>query len=186
MAEESGFVIAGPEEVEAVLRRMAASVRALVGEADDAGPLCLVGIRRRGVPLAERLSRALAERTGRPVEVGELALKRYADDLTVLHETPRLEASLDLEVDGRTVLAVDDVLYSGRTLFRAVQLLVEEGASRVHTAVLCSRGGNEVPVHADVTGRRLDVGERNVIEVHAPPYEERLGVVLRHREDVGG
>lgn len=123
---------------------------------------------------------------GGPVPVSEITLKRYAEDLTVLHERPELGGRPELDVEGRRVVLVDDVLYSGRTLFRAVELLVDAGAAEVHAAVLCSRGPNEVPVHADFVGLQLDVGGENAIEVHVPPYEERLRIVLRHRKDVTG
>lgn len=134
------------------------------------------------MPLADRL----ADRLGStPVGAGvqEVALKRYADDLTLLHERPELEEEPELEVDGRSVVVVDDVLYTGRTLFRASQIAVAAGAERVRTAVLCSRGPNEVPVAAAVTGLRLDVGAEGVVEVHVPPYEDDTGVHLVRRPE---
>lgn len=172
--ERRRFQIAGPDRVERVLDRMARQIAAL--NEDDQ---YILGVRRRGVPLAERL----AQRLGHDGFVQELALKRYADDLTLLHDRPTLEEDPELDVHGRSVLIVDDVLYSGRTLFRAAQIATTEGARRVRAAVLCSRGPNEVPITADVTGLRLDVGEEHVVEVHAPPYEEKLGVqIVQHPE----
>ncbi|MFW6010821.1 MAG: phosphoribosyltransferase family protein [Gemmatimonadota bacterium] len=172
--ERRRFQLAGPERVESVLDWIARQIAAV--DEDDRK---IVGVRRRGVPLAERL----AERLRHDGSVQELALKRYADDLTLLHDRPALEEDPELDLDGRSVLLVDDVLYTGRTLFRAAQIATTEGARRVRTAVLCSRGPNEVPVTADVTGLRLDVGKEHAVEVHTPPYEDKLGVYIVQRPE---
>lgn len=160
---------------------MAAGVQGELGR-----EVALVGIRRRGVPLAEALADRLEERLGAAPPVGELTLKRYADDLSVLHDEPRLEEEEPLPFDpaGRTLLVVDDVLYSGRTLLRATTHLVSAGAERVVAAVVCARGPNEVPLTAAFVGFRLDVGEANVVEVHVPPYEEDLAVWVMPREEI--
>lgn len=178
MTVEKSFRIAGPGRMERVLDRMARRIAALDGDEPR-----LLGVRRRGVPLAERLADRLAEESGRHVPVQEVVLKRYADDLTLLHERPALEEEPDLDVEGEGVLIVDDVLYTGRTLFRAAQIAVGAGAERVQAAVVCSRGPNEVPVTAAVTGLQLDVGESGVVEVHVPPYEEELGVQVVGRPE---
>ena len=172
-----GFRVADAGTLDRVLDRMAAYVDGTVE-----GGLALIGIRRRGVPLAETLAERV-KRSGRTrVLGGEIELKRYADDLTLLHEDPLL---LDVELPERlerlTVVLVDDVLYSGRTLLRAARSLVEAGAGIVRCAVLCSRGANEVPIAADFVGLQLDVGPDVIVEVRVPPYEEELAVVLRRR-----
>lgn len=170
------FRVADRARFDRLLDGMARRIAALGG-----GDLELLGVRRRGVPLAERLANRLSERgegQGRLVRVQEVALKRYADDLTLLHDRPELQEEPDLDVEGKSVLVVDDVLYTGRTLFRAARIAVAAGADRVRAAVLCSRGENEVPVTAAVTGLQLDVGESGVVEVHVPPYEETPGIHL--------
>jgi len=170
------FRVADGDRVERVLDAMARRIAALGEE-----HLELVGVRRRGAPLAERLARRLGAIGGRHVPVQEVVLKRYADDLTLIHERPELEEEPELDVEGKSVLVVDDVLYTGRTLFLAAQIAVAAGADRVRTAVLCSRGPNHVPVAAAVTGLQLDVGEDGVIEVHLPPYEEQTAIELVRR-----
>ncbi len=126
----------------------------------------------------------MEQNTDRTVSSGELVLKRYADDLSVLHDQPELKEDPELQVDGKSVVVVDDVLYTGRTMWKAVNIVREMGATRVRTASLCSRGNNEVPVEGQFVGLHLDVCEENVIKVHVPPYEESTGIVLFHEEDV--
>lgn len=142
--------------------------------------LTLVGIRRRGVPLARALHARIEDLGGAGVEIGELELKRYSDDLEVLHHQPHLEEpDRTIPIEGRRVLLVDDVLYTGRTLARAVQHVATAGARDVRCAVLCIRSGAELPIRADFVGFRFDVGAGGIVEVLTPPYEDELGVVLR-------
>ena len=182
MSDDTGFVIADRERIDGALDGLA---RRIHGRLD--GDFQLVGILRRGLPLARALGERLSDLRGEEVEVGELRLKRYADDLSILHEEPRLEEGEDglpFEVEGSKLLLVDDVIYSGRTFLKAVCHLVGRGASEIRLAALCSRGENSVPVHADFVGMQIDVGEGRVIEVHAPPFEDTWEVLLFHQEDL--
>lgn len=180
MAEPKGFLIADRERVEAILDELARQLHARLGH-----DFALVGIRRRGVPLAEALRDRLEELRGADVFFGEIELKRYAEDLTLLHEKPKLGGKeIPFEIEGATVVLMDDVEYTGRTLLTAANVLLAAGAAEVHGAMLASRGDNEVPAYAAFTGLRLDVGDANVIEVHVPPYEDDLAIWILHREDV--
>jgi pyrimidine operon attenuation protein/uracil phosphoribosyltransferase len=153
----------------------------IVAQVDD--PV-LVGILRRGVPIAEQLAERIESLTDHTPECGELELKRYTDDLDIISERPELDDDpFDVDVDGRTVLLVDDVLYSGRTMFRAAGFLNARGAETIHPAVVCSRGPNDMPIHAHFVAMQLDVRTPNIIEVHAPPYEDGWGVQLRKQPD---
>lgn len=184
MSEEKGFVIADRERIDRALDDMARRVHATLPV-----DFHLVGILRRGLPLARALGERLSALRGEEVEVGELRLKRYADDLSVIHEQPRLEEEEDgfpFEVEGSRILLVDDVVYSGRTFLKAVCHLTGRGASELRLAALCSRGENAVPVHTDFVGMRIDVGEGRAIEVHAPPFEDEWRVLLFHQEDLEG
>lgn len=171
------FRVAGPREVDEALDGIAAAVHARLGS-----DVVIVGLRRRGVPIAAALAERMAERGGRPVRRAELTVKRYSDDLAVLHERPELTGAEELDLEGETAVLVDDVLYTGRSLLASAEAAVAAGAARVHAAVLCSRGGNELPVAADWIGFQLDVGPDAVVEVGAPPYEERFEVELRRLE----
>jgi pyrimidine operon attenuation protein/uracil phosphoribosyltransferase len=175
---QKSFRIAGARDVDRLIARLAGQLT--VQLADE---FCLVGIRRRGAPLARMLSDRLAQRSGAAVSLRELTLKRYDDDLRVLHEEPALEdEDMPLPVAGKTVVLVDDVFYTGRTLLRAAHFALKQGARRVHCAVLCARDAPEVPIRADFVGLRLDVGSGNIVDVEVPPYEPESGIVLRHHD----
>ena len=183
MTPDTGFRVADEDRVARTLDRLARRIHAELGRG-----LRLVGVLRRGAPLARELARRLAELRDEDVEVGTLRLKRYADDLTVLHDEPELkrEEPLPFEIEGAEILLVDDVVFTGRTLFKAVGHLTAAGARSVHVAVLCSRGPNEVPVYGRFVGMQLDVGEGNLLEVHAPPYEREWAVHVFHRAELQG
>ncbi len=167
--------LADSAAVEALLDDLAAAIRPHL-QATTA----LVGILRRGAPLAHLLAQRLEVAGRRPPEVGELALKRYSDDLTVLHDRPRLdEDSLDIAVRDRHLVLVDDVLFTGESMFRAACHLRAAGATRMQTAVLCTRGRPTMPVRADFAGKRLDVGPGWIVDCAVPPYEAALGITIR-------
>ncbi len=168
--------IAEAEQVESLLDELAQAVVQQVGETT-----ALVGIVRRGAPLARLLGERLA-RLGRTVETGELALKRYSDDLEVLHDRPDLDPdSLDLDVDGRHLILMDDVVFTGESLFRAACHLRGAGARRIETAVLCARGRPLMPLHTEYVACRLDVGDDWIVDCQVPPYEEDLGITIKRR-----
>lgn len=142
----------------------------------------LVGILRRGVPLARMLQqrlRVLLRRQDLPLL--ELKVKRYADDLTLLHpETLLTEdpAHQSLDLSDTSVLVVDDVMYQGHSMLRTVQYLATRKAAEIRGAVLIDRGANTVPVRADITGVRLDIAPGDIIECCVPPYEPEFRIVL--------
>jgi pyrimidine operon attenuation protein/uracil phosphoribosyltransferase len=144
--------------------------------------LTVVGILRRGVPIAQALSERLVRDWRFPAPAMlELKIQRYADDLTLLHpDTPLTEdpALADLDLAGHTVLLVDDVLYRGHSLLRAVQWLAKRQPAAIRVAVLADRRTSRLPVHADVVGAQLAVAPDDVIECHVPPYEPDLAIEL--------
>lgn len=145
----------------------------------------LVGILRRGKPLAEMLAERLKRRHGLQPEVGELMLKRYSDSLELLHDRPHIDQeALDIEIEGRHLILIDDVLYTGETMFRAACSLRGGGATFIQTAFLCARPGLKMPLHADFVGARFDILQDWVIHCAIPPYEDHLGIVLAHQQAV--
>lgn len=149
------------------------------------GPVAVVGVLRRGAPLAERLTERLVLRHGLPPPLRlDLCVKRYADDLSLVYpatqltESPR-DAALDLS--GVTVLVVDDVLYTGQSLLKVLDHLNRKNAAAVRVAVLVDRCVATLPLRADVVGLRLQVAPADIIECHVPPYETDFSLQLLQR-----
>lgn len=150
----------------------------LTGKAE----VIVVGILRRGAPLADLLSQRL-ERDFRISGLTrlDLAIKRYADDLTLLHPETRLTENPEharLDLTGRTLIVVDDVMYKGYSMLRAIEYLAGKGAAEIRTAVLVDRGAAKLPVRTDIVGVTLDVAPTDIIECNVPPYEPVLKIDL--------
>ena len=169
-------------ELDAILGRMARQAAGLLTGRTEA---MLVGILRRGAPLAEMLGARL-ERDFGVVRLPRLnlAIKRYADDLTLLHpETPLTEAPehAALDLTGRTILLVDDVIYQGHSMLRAIDYLARKSPAEIRTVALVDRDVARLPVRTDVVGARLDVAPGDIIECNVPPYEAEFGIDLCRR-----
>lgn len=145
-------------------------------------PLVVIGILRRGAPLADRLTERLVERHGvvRPSRI-DVRVKRYADDLTLLHPETRLDESAQLaamDLADERLLVVDDVLYSGHSMLKVVAYLAHKRPAEIRVATLVDRCVAHLPVHADVVGARLQVAPGAIIEFHVPPYEPEFDIEL--------
>lgn len=144
--------------------------------------IVIVGLLRRGAPLAEMLRARLARDyglTGLPLY--KLHVKRYADDLTLLHPETELTESAEqaaLDLSGTTVVVVDDVLYRGHSLLKAVEYLAGKNPAEIRSVVLVDRGVTRLPIRADITGVRLDVAPQDIIECNVPPYEAEFKIEL--------
>ena len=129
--------------------------------------LALVGIQRRGVPLAERIADAIAASTGTRLPVGSLDITFYRDDLTTVDRGPQLKGQ-DLPFDpaATTIVIVDDVLYTGRTIRAAMDALVDQGRpAAVRLAVLVDRGHRELPIRADHVGKNVPTSRDEIVHV---------------------
>ena len=158
------------------LQRMA---REVVEKSGGTGGLVLVGIQRRGVELAARLA-ALIGPAGRPVPLGKLDITLYRDDLSTIGPRPRVgETSLPDSIEGRTVVIVDDVLYTGRTIRAALDELADFGRPRrILLCVLVDRGGRELPIQADIVGQRIETGSDDRVDVAVRELDGRDAVEL--------
>jgi pyrimidine operon attenuation protein/uracil phosphoribosyltransferase len=144
-------------------------------------PWCVLGVLRRGAPLADLLCEKLLEHDLRPALRLDLMVKRYADDLTLLHSETRLQetqAQAHTSLQGYHVLVVDDVLYTGHSLLRVVNYLIAKGAAHITLAVLVDRHCTTLPLRAGVVGATVQIAPCDIIDCHVPPYEEALGVHL--------
>jgi pyrimidine operon attenuation protein/uracil phosphoribosyltransferase len=168
-----------PEQLDTIVADMA---RQAAGLLTGRSHIAIVGILRRGAPLADRLHARLRETWGLTDCVRlDLQITRYADDLTLLYPETRLtenptHAALDLA--GYTVLVVDDVMYRGHSMLRAVEYLAGKQPDEIRTVVLVDRGAAKLPVRTDIVGVRLDVAPSDVIECNVPPYEDSFRIDL--------
>ena len=130
--------------------------------------LALVGVERRGVPLAERLASSIEEHEGVRPPVGRIDITFYRDDLSQVSRTPVLKSSdLPFPLESSTLVIVDDVLYTGRTVRAALDALVDVGRpAAVRLAVLVDRGHRELPIRADHVGKNVPTSRDEVIKVH--------------------
>jgi pyrimidine operon attenuation protein/uracil phosphoribosyltransferase len=129
--------------------------------------LAFIGIRRRGVPLAQRLAKKIEDLERRKVPVGILDINLYRDDLSTVSHQPVVNATdIPFEVTGKDVILMDDVLYTGRTIRAALDALFDQGrAARVQLLVLIDRGHREIPIEAQFTGRMVQTTSNEIIEV---------------------
>lgn len=142
--------------------------------------VCLVGIKRRGEPLAERIRDNIEKIEGVRLPCGSVDVRFYRDDLERLADDPIVErARLEFSVKDRTVILVDDVLYTGRTARAAMEAVLSCGRPRaIQLAVLVDRGHRELPIRADYVGKNVPTSHAELIEVRLPGYDSETGVWL--------
>ncbi len=146
----------------------------------DVKRLALVGVRSRGVPLARRLARLIGEAAGAEPPVGALDIALYRDDFTSLAAQPITKGSdILFSIDGRTLVLVDDVLFTGRTVRAAIDQLIDFGRpARIELAVLVDRGHRELPIRADYVGRALSTSRDEAVQVQVREEDGKDEVVL--------
>lgn len=147
--------------------------------------LVLVGIRRRGVPLAERLAARIKEIEGRSVPVGILDITLYRDDLNSLARQPLVRSTeIPFPVSGKIVVLVDDVIFTGRTIRAALDAVIDLGRPRViQLAVLIDRGHRELPIRADYVGKNVPTSSKEVVSVRLQEIDGEERVVILESPD---
>ena len=142
--------------------------------------LLLIGIQRRGVPLAQRIASSIAENEGAQVPVGALDITFYRDDLSLVAQQPVVKGTeLPIGIDGRTIVLVDDVLYTGRTIRAAMDALVDFGRPQaIRLAVLVDRGHRELPIRADHVGKNVPTSREELVRVHLEETDGEDGVEI--------
>ncbi|HYX83865.1 MAG TPA: bifunctional pyr operon transcriptional regulator/uracil phosphoribosyltransferase PyrR [Gaiellales bacterium] len=178
-------VLLDEESLQRTLRRIAHEI---VEKHPDLTALALVGIYTRGVTLAQRLRDLIAEFTGARVPTGALDITFYRDDVTLrtgeqrAHPQPVVKATrLDFPLEGKSVVLVDDVLYTGRTIRSAIEAIFDYGRpERVQLAVLVDRGHRELPIRPDYVGKNLPTARSERVNVQLVEVDELDRVVLIH------
>jgi pyrimidine operon attenuation protein / uracil phosphoribosyltransferase len=171
---------------ESIRRTLSRIAHEIIERNEDLDTVALVGIHTRGVPIAHRLRHLIEERSGEELALGQLDITFHRDDVHVrAGQAPRRpqplarETKLDFELEGRTVILVDDVLYTGRTIRAAIDALLEYGRpARVQLAVLADRGHRELPIRPDYVGKNLPTARGERVQVQLLEIDELDRVVL--------
>ena len=169
-------------EIERTLVRLAHEI---VEKSNGSENLALVGIKRRGIPLAQRLAKLIAGIEKHPIDTGMLDIQFYRDDLSTTDVRPVVKpGAIGCNVEGRDVILCDDVLYTGRTIRAALDALFDHGRPRrVQLAVLIDRGHRELPIEATYVGRNVPTSSREIIEVKFQEVDNDEQVLLVERVD---
>ena len=142
--------------------------------------LRLVGVRRRGGPIARRIAQDILRIEGQEILVGSIDISFYRDDLSKLNEAPLLRRTeLPFDVNDRDVVLVDDVIYTGRTARAAIEAIFSCGRPRsIQLAVAVDRGHRELPIRPDYVGKNLPTSRQELVEVRLPEFDGETGVYL--------
>ncbi|MGH9793570.1 MAG: bifunctional pyr operon transcriptional regulator/uracil phosphoribosyltransferase PyrR [Candidatus Acidiferrales bacterium] len=169
-------------EIDRTLQRLAHEIVEKSGGTED---VILVGIRRRGVPLSQRLAAVIRGFSGKEVPVGALDITLYRDDLSTIAAQPVIHASeIPFSVDDKVLILVDDVLYTGRTIRAAMNGLFDLGRPRrIQLCVLIDRGHRELPIEATFVGRHVQTTDREIIEVRLNEVDSEERVMMMERTD---
>jgi pyrimidine operon attenuation protein/uracil phosphoribosyltransferase len=174
-------IILDARAMDRMLRRMADEIVELNDGTDD---LIIVGIQRRGVQLAARIVSSIRDREGAEVPSGALDITLYRDDLQTVGPRPVVgPTDLPWAIDGKRVVIVDDVLYTGRTIRAALDELADFGRPRrIALAVLIDRGGRELPIQPDVVGKTVEIGLDERVDVLVSEVDERDAVIIARKD----
>ena len=164
----------------AMQRALSRMAHEILEQLDPPENIVLVGIKRRGVPLAQRIGALIAQEEGTELPVGTLDITFYRDDLSSLSEHPVVNATdLPFQVQDARIVMVDDVLFSGRTARAAMDAICDMGRpSCVQLAVMVDRGHRELPIRADYVGKNLPTSKSELVGVRVPEFDGDMSVVL--------
>lgn len=171
---------------EAAIRRSLARITHEIIERDrGCEDLCLIGIRRRGIPLAYILSENIEKFENCKVPVGELDITLYRDDLQEIHPCAETTGSrIPIDITGKKVVLVDDVIYTGRTARAAIEAVFAYGRPAcIQLAVLVDRGHRELPIRPDYVGKNIPTSHNEVVSVSVNAYDGRYAVEIYERND---
>ena len=170
-------VIMNSDEVGRAIKRMAHEILEANGGIND---LVVLGIQRRGVPLAGMLRDAVKAVEGEDMPMGAIDITFYRDDLSKLGPSPRVATTeMPLDVTDKVVILVDDVLYTGRTVRAALDVIMDWGRPQaIRLAVLVDRGHRELPIRPDFVGKNVPTSQREIIKVKVKDFDETQEVVV--------
>lgn len=170
------------DAIDKALKRMAHEIIENAKTMDDT---VLIGIKYRGMYIAERLAAKIAEITGKRPNVGALDITLYRDDLTQVSEQPVVHATeISFDIEGKRIVLADDVLFTGRTIRCALDALIDFGRpGTIQLAVLVDRGHRELPIRADYVGKNVPTAAKEVVEVRLAESDGKDEVVICEKVD---
>lgn len=179
MTLKPNYQLMNADELHGTLERLAAEILT----AHAGRELVLVGIHRRGVPMAQRMAEIILKKTGTQPQLGILDINLYRDDLTHVAVQPIVRRSeLPANIDGKDVILVDDVLYTGRTIGAALRALTDFGRMRtIQLAVFVDRGHRELPVEANFIGKKITTRDNEVVEVRMKEIDGEDAIIVMEK-----
>ena len=165
------------EDIERILRRIAHQI---IEKNHGTADLCLIGIRTRGVPLAYRIADNIGGFEGATVPVGELDITLYRDDLSLISGSPTVrDSKVDFDVTGKTIVLVDDVIYTGRTARAALDAVMKLGRpAKVQLCALIDRGHSELPIKANYVGKNIPTSVDELVAVRLCETDDEEAVKI--------
>ncbi len=172
-------------DAEGIRRALTRIAHEIVERNKGVGKVLLVGIRTRGVPIAERIADEIARIEGEKLPVGILDITLYRDDLSTLSYQPIVHPTdLPVDITGKTIILVDDVFYTGRTIRAALDALIDMGRpKKIQLAVLVDRGHRELPIRADFVGKNVPTASREAVSVQIGGIDAEEKVVIREIQE---
>jgi pyrimidine operon attenuation protein/uracil phosphoribosyltransferase len=179
MSMKLSYQLMSGEEVRKTLERMAEEILT----ANAGRQVVLIGIQRRGVPMAERMAAHMASKTGTKPQLGMLDINLYRDDLTRVAQQPVVRRTdVPADIDDKDVILVDDVLFTGRTVRAALDALCDFGRMRtIQLAVIVDRGRRELPIEANIIGKKIATRENEVVEVKLTEIDGEDGISVMEK-----
>ncbi|HRZ13981.1 MAG TPA: bifunctional pyr operon transcriptional regulator/uracil phosphoribosyltransferase PyrR [Candidatus Omnitrophota bacterium] len=170
---------------ETIQRSLTRIAHEIVEKNKGVGDVCIVGIRTRGVHLANRLAASIKQIESREISVGILDITLYRDDLTLIAYQPVVhKTEIGFDITDKNVILVDDVLYSGRTIRAALDALIDLGRPKtIQLAVLIDRGHRELPIRPDYVGKNIPTAKQEMIEVRLLEIDGKDEVVLVEKDE---
>ena len=170
------------DQIRRAIKRIAHEI---VERHDGVADVIVVGIRRRGVPLAQRIADYIQQIEGTAVPVGALDITLYRDDFQRIDRLPKVgKTEINVDITDKIIILVDDVLYTGRTIRAALDELIDYGRPRkIQLAVLVDRGHREFPIKADYVGKNVPTSETELVEVRLAEFDEEDEVILAEKTE---
>ncbi len=164
----------------AIERMLARIAHEIIEKNENLDKVALVGVLRRGVPLAERIAENIGRFEGVKLPVGKLDITLYRDDLSELSDMPKIKGSeINFDINGKIIIIVDDVIFTGRTVRAAIDALFDIGRpKRIQLVSLIDRGHRELPIKPDYVGKNIPTSLSEKIALKIPPFDSEMSVEI--------